>query len=80
MVEAELVQDGGVEVVDVDSVVDGLEAEVVGFAVGQGRVALLDANVWMGRATASESAEKQCRWPTTLRRTLLLRRLYRLGT
>ena len=34
VVEAEEVEDGGVEVVDVDLVVDGAEAEIVGFAVG----------------------------------------------
>ena len=35
VVEAHLVQDGGVQVVDVDAVFDGDEAEVVGGAVGQ---------------------------------------------
>ncbi len=35
VVEAEDVQDGGVEVVDVDGVLGGAEAEVVGAAVGQ---------------------------------------------
>ena len=34
VVEAEQVQDGGVQVVDVDRVLDGLEAEFVGRAVG----------------------------------------------
>ena len=34
VVEAEEVEDGGVQVVDVDFVLDGAEAEVVGRAVG----------------------------------------------
>ena len=34
VVEAEQVQDRGVQVVDVDLVLDGVEAEVVGLAVG----------------------------------------------
>src|SRR6186713_1291289 len=33
VVQAEEVQDGGVQVVDVDAVLDGLEAELVGLAV-----------------------------------------------
>ncbi len=35
VVEAHLVQQCGVEVVDVDSVLDGSRAEVIGAAVGQ---------------------------------------------
>ena len=35
VVEAHLVEDGGLEVVGVDGFVDGLEAEVVGGAVGE---------------------------------------------
>ena len=35
VVEAEEVEDGGVEVVDVDFVFDGVEAEFVGFSVGE---------------------------------------------
>ena len=34
MVEAHQVEDGGLEVVDVDLVLGDVEAEVVGFAVG----------------------------------------------
>ena len=38
VVEAEQVQDGGVEVVDVDLVLDGVEAEFVGLADGRCRL------------------------------------------
>ena len=34
VVEAELIEDGGVEVVDADFVFDGFEAEIVGGSVG----------------------------------------------
>lgn len=47
VIEAEEVEDGGLEVVDVDFVLGDVEAEVVGFAVGAG----------FGAAACHESGE-----------------------